>query len=226
MNFTKIRQKLAVHPIREIQFQTVTDSKIVEFDISSLIESQTVAENIRTVQKELPISLENYCNTNVKAWHSDYYTHLFTDKFNDLIEVIQTTCLNLFTVIPNHGKVDLKVVELWTIIYKENDHTRLHRHTDSFNSMQLSVVYFAHADEDATPLVFYKDRGSEYKIEIIPKTGHLVCFPASMMHSVPTIKPGETRICVSANLNFSITELNVESIKDRNPNLKEKHEAS
>lgn len=227
MDFSHLKKKLAFDPIRVIEFKTILDSKVIEFDISSLINPQTIADNIRTVQKELPISLSNYAVSNVKAWHSDYYTHLLTDKFDDIIEVIKTACLKLYDDNQTaYIKFDLQVVELWTIIYKENDHTRLHAHATGLCDRHLSVVYFAHADDNATPLIFYKERGSEEKIEIVPKSGHLICFPAYMLHSVPTIRTGETRICLSANLNLIRTELDVEKILNRNPNLKEKHEAS
>jgi hypothetical protein len=227
MDFSQLRKKLAYDPIRVIEFKTILDSRVVEFDLSSVTDTKTVVNNIYDVQKELPISLAHYATTNVKAWHSDYYTHLLTDKFDSLIDTIKTACLKLYDDNQTaYIKFDLQVVELWTIIYKENDHTRLHAHATGLCDRHLSVVYFAHADDNATPLIFYKERGSEEKIEIVPKSGHLICFPAYMLHSVPTIRTGETRICLSANLNLIRTELDVEKILNRNPNLKEKHEAS
>lgn len=219
MDFTKLKRKLAVDPIKATEFKSVVDSKIVEFDLSSLIDPSLVADNIRIVQKELPISLTDYAVTNVRAWHSDYYTHLFTDRFNNLIDLIKSVCLKLYADNQTpYIKFDLQVVELWTIIYKENDHTNLHSHASGLIDRQLSTVYFAHADQDATPLVFYKARGSKDKIKIIPKSGHLVCFPAHLLHSVPTIKTGETRICLSANLNLIRTDLDMAKLLARNPN--------
>lgn len=221
MDFTLLKEKQALEPVSVVKFTSLVDYSVYEFNLNQIISPKEMEELVYETEKLNPVSLGEYDVSNVKAWHSDWYTHLQSEKFNKLIDVIIKACKKIYLTDNELESSELQVRELWTIIYKENDFTKLHSHSLN-NKIAISVVYFAHADENATPLKFHVSRGNGETIDFIPKTGHFICFPGFALHSVPKIKENEKRICVAANIALSRVNNDPNVVHKNNPNFKGK----
>ena len=172
------------------------ESNVFEFDLSDEVDADHIVELILKYREQFPVSN----TTNVNAWHSSYRTHKQTTSFDSLINIIEQRVDLVMRSDNNHVLKDFKmhpkVVDSWAIIYEKNDHTKWHNHTPA----NYSVVYYARADENATPLVFKKTQ--EHNIEIKPKTNMLVVFQGYTNHMVPKLEVENQRICFSANLHL------------------------
>jgi hypothetical protein len=82
-------------------------------------------------------------------------------------------------------------------MYKKGDKTVRHKHSDQ----HYSAVYYAKAEKNAAALKFDN-------LNIIPKTGMLVCFPGWLWHQVTEITDDQERICMAFNLNCIMIKSN------------------
>ncbi len=185
----KLSEKLAVEPIVYEKTFEIT-AQILTFDLSSLIDSNSIIDKILNYKNNYPHSNKS----NVKAWHSDYMVHLRTNDFNELISIVED---RVEKSINNRGKV--KVVESWIAAYQKGDKTILHDHRDQ----PFSAVYYAKAENDVAPIKF----DSKDHFSIIPKTGMLICFPGYVPHYVPELTSDQERICIAFNLQISWSDI-------------------
>ena len=181
-----MHSKTGLSKIQDNVYKTITtktdiDANIYIFNLNNKICSEGIVEAVLRYKNNYPTSNQSY----VKSWHSDFFMHLRTDDFNELIfEVENRTRLTI-----EEGK-DCKVAECWGIIYNEGDKTDRHKH----DNLSYAAVYYAYAKNCQTPLKF--DNG----IEIVPKTGMLIVFPGYLHHWVPKIENEDKRITVAFNI--------------------------
>jgi hypothetical protein len=168
--------------------------------------------DIRKIKKELPIFSTNISQfqeplklameaileekeknpvpmvSNVKAnYVSDYSSHLFNPKFNQLIDLVLSFCEE---VSKKYFKTPLKFkcYNCWGAIYESGDYTENHNH---FPSTFAAVVYLD-VDETSAPINF------EDELTVVPSNGSLIVFPALLEHEVP--KTDGKRIVVAMNI--------------------------
>ena len=95
-------------------------------------------------------------------------------------------------------EIPLYLKETWGLIYNKGDSTEAHMHWPSL----WSYTYCVEACELCSPLVFPTCNEPEEKLEIVPRTGQMVLWPAWVMHEVPEHTCDHDRIMISGNLNL------------------------
>ena len=95
-------------------------------------------------------------------------------------------------------EIPLYLKETWGLIYNKGDSTEAHMHWPSL----WSYTYCVEACELCSPLVFPTCNEPEEKLEIAPRTGQMVLWPAWVMHEVPEHTCNNDRIMISGNLNL------------------------
>ena len=95
-------------------------------------------------------------------------------------------------------EIPLYLKETWGLIYNKGDSTEAHMHWPSL----WSYTYCVEACELCSPLVFPTCNEPEEKLEIVPRTGQMVLWPAWVMHEVPKHTCDHDRIMISGNLNL------------------------
>ena len=136
---------------------------------------------ISNFRKEYPES----DNTNVKAWHSHFDTHVKEPKFNILIDRVMDASKDFINI-----KCNLYLLNFWVMEYEKGNHTVKHNHWPA----TLSGVYYIDVEENSSPIIF------ENNFVIKPKNGMLLLFPSIVNHEVPPTKG--KRIVASFNLQF------------------------
>tara|TARA_B100001996_G_C18331228_1_gene466433 strand:- start:63 stop:599 length:537 start_codon:yes stop_codon:yes gene_type:complete len=134
------------------------------------------------------------CNTsNVKAWHSNYFTHELTNEFDPLIDVTLSKCRDVskdFYCLPVMGSFYYRCDNLWLAMYKENDYTKIHHH---FPSVWASC-YYVDVNDDCSPITF-GNKDDEHIIQ--PENGMLLIWSAMIPHRVMPTKNERTCICMN-----------------------------
>ncbi|MBB37697.1 MAG: hypothetical protein CL515_01935 [Actinobacteria bacterium] len=136
---------------------------------------------ISDFRKEYPES----DNSNVKAWHSHFDTHIKEPKFNILIDRVMDASKDFINI-----KCNLYLLNFWVMEYKKGNHAVKHNHWPA----TLSGVYYIDVEENSSPIIF------ENNFVIKPKNGMLLLFPSIVNHEVPPSKG--KRIVASFNLQF------------------------
>ena len=95
-------------------------------------------------------------------------------------------------------EIPLYPKETWGLIYNKGDSTEAHMHWPSL----WSYTYCVEACELCSPLVFPTCNEPEEKLEIAPRIGQMVLWPAWVMHEVPEHTCDHDRIMISGNLNL------------------------
>ena len=136
---------------------------------------------ISDFRKEYPES----DNSNVKAWHSHFDTHVKEPKFNILIDRVMDASKDFINI-----KCNLYLLNFWVMEYEKGNHAVKHNHWPA----TLSGVYYIDVEENSSPIIF------ENNFTIEPKNGMLLLFPSIVNHEVPPSKG--KRIVASFNLQF------------------------
>ena len=136
-------------------------------------------------EKKNPVGMTE--GSYVKAWASDYKTHLSTNVFSDYLNLILQYSQNLYNNLFSTKEI-LGVEDFWLAHYRKGDYTSKHSHGNS----SISGCYYAHVEEGSSPIIF-EGQGSIY-----PKSNTLIIFSSKLDHEVP-VTEGE-RILMSFNL--------------------------
>ena len=126
--------------------------------------------------------------TNVKAIMSSWEIWNETKILNPLIDKITKITDKLIYI---DGGFKNKLEHCWSAIYKKGHYTIPHRHTPS----NFSFIYYLKSNENSSPLVF-----NEIDFNLPPQDDLLVIFPSHIVHSVPTQRGNEDRICLAGNI--------------------------
>ena len=148
---------------------------------------------IEDYKKEHPKSNES----NVKAWHSDYYTQQKTDVFKPLIDLVEKYAhyaakehCHGDTGPPYHFMVN----NLWVAKYKQNDYTKMHCHFPAV----WSACYYVDIEEHAAPIIF----GDQEKIVVHPENGTLLLWFGTIPHRVEPTFSKRTCICMNLHVQW------------------------
>ncbi len=91
--------------------------------------------------------------------------------------------------------ISLYIKETWGLIYNTGDSTAVHNHWPSL----WSYTYCVEACDSCSPLQFPT---CEEKLEIVPRTGQMILWPAWLLHEVPKHTCEHDRIMLSGNVNM------------------------
>ena len=137
-------------------------------------------------EKKNPVGMDS----NVKAWSSDYETHLKTDVFSDYLNYIlqfsQNSYNDMFSV-----NQEIIVAEFWLSHYRKGDYTIKHNHGNLLNDIIISGCYYVDIEKGASPIIFEEEE------PIYPENDTLIIFSSKLNHEVPPTN-GE-RIVMSFN---------------------------
>ena len=129
--------------------------------------------------------------SNVKAWCSQYETHLHTDIFSNYLKFIQQYSQNLYNDIFS-TKENLEIGEFWVAHYRKGDYTIRHNHGNLLDGFVISGCYYAYVEENSSPIIF------DGLNPVYPKNDSLILFSSQTDHEVPPTD-GE-RIIMSFNI--------------------------
>ena len=130
--------------------------------------------------------------TNLKCAMTQWHIHL---KHNE-IENLTNRITELINKQDMNYTFDWVMDQSWGAVYKKGDSAVPHSHTP----YGKSFVYYVHAIEGSSPLVFDRTYVKNKQVIIKPKTGLLVVFPSDCEHSVPESNMIEQQIILSGNL--------------------------
>ena len=91
--------------------------------------------------------------SNVKAWCSQYETHLHTDIFSNYLKFIQQYSQNLYNDIFS-TKENLEIGEFWVAHYRKGDYTIRHNHGNLLDGFVISGCYYAYVEENSSPIIY------------------------------------------------------------------------
>ena len=149
--------------------------------------SNHIKDLIIEYEKKNPNGMES----NVKAWCSDYETHLQTDIFLNYLKFIIQYSQNLYNNIFS-TKENLELGEFWIAHYRKGDFTVKHNHGNLLDGFVISGCYYAYVDDNASPIIFNGQKS------VYPKSDSLILFSPYTKHEVPPTD-GE-RIIMSFNI--------------------------
>ena len=149
--------------------------------------SNHIKDLIIDYEKKNPLGMES----NVKAWASDYHTHLHTDIFSNYINLIVRCSQNLYNSSFSTREV-FELGEFWVAHYRKGDFTVKHHHGNLLEEFIISGCYYAYVEDNASPIIF------DGQIPVYPKSDSLILFSSQTEHEVPPTD-GE-RIIMSFNI--------------------------
>tara|TARA_Y100001963_G_scaffold76070_1_gene105525 strand:+ start:44 stop:613 length:570 start_codon:yes stop_codon:yes gene_type:complete len=137
--------------------------------------------------------------SNVKAWHSSWVTHQENPKFQPLIDITLNACKFIANGYYECDNVELKVLNLWAMMYEETEWTKKHSHFPS----DFAACYYVDVEPGCAPVIFEsveKDGVNDKNQPLIlqPQNGMLAIWPAMLHHEVPRTKG--RRMCISMNI--------------------------
>ena len=125
-------------------------------------------------EKKNPVGMDS----NVKAWSSDYETHLKTDVFADYLNYILQFSQNAYNEMFSVNQ-EIIVAEFWLSHYRKGDYTVKHNHGNLLNDVIISGCYYVDIGKGASPIIF---EGEE---PIYPENDTLIIFSSKLNHEVP-----------------------------------------
>jgi len=138
--------------------------------------------------------------SNVKAWHSSWITHLENPKFQPLIDRVLDACKFISAGYYEGGDdLEYKVLNMWAMMYEDTEWTKRHSHFPS----DFAAVYYVDVEPGSAPVIFesvVKDgvNDNNQPLTLQPQNGMLAIWPAILHHEVPPTKG--RRMCVSMNM--------------------------
>ena len=137
-------------------------------------------------EKKNPVGMDS----NIKAWSSDYETHLKTDIFLNYLNAIVQFSENLYNNSFSKNE-NLEIGEFWVAHYRKGDFTVKHSHGELYEHL-ISGCYYAYVEDNASPIIFDGEK------PVYPKNDSLILFSSQTEHEVPPTD-GE-RIIMSFNI--------------------------
>ena len=124
--------------------------------------------------------------SNVKAWHSSWQTHIENPAFQPLIDRVLSGCTFVSEGYFQTQELQFKIFNCWASMYEKGEHTISHSHFPS----DFACTYYVDVEPGCSPIVFesnIKDgiNGDNKPLTIQPQNGMLLLWPAVLHHEVP-----------------------------------------
>ena len=178
-----------------------TQSDVYKFNISfPLIEQQIFVDNKRLIS-DIRESGAMSAVTQAKCYRTRWDMHTAYESFWNLGQV----AIEIAKMNPLAGRskpdgtpdpIPYGITESWGLIYNKGNFTSTHSHWPS----TWGFVYTVQACENCSPLIFDQSDLMGQPVEIFPKTGQMLLFPAWLNHSVPEQQCEHERIKIAGNL--------------------------
>ncbi len=128
-------------------------------------------------------------NSPLSCWHTEFNLHQTSNKFDDLIQIINFK-INEFTEEKTHK---IKVNELWAAVYRTGDYAELHDHGRF--SVYSGVLYLEL--QEGHPSIVFEDGFSPMCVQ-----DYLYIFDSKYSHSVPKNILDHPKIILGFNFNI------------------------
>lgn len=166
---------------------------VYTFDLVNHLDIELLKSNIMLLKEKFPVSTKTniICN---KGWRSPYFfagVNQEIEFFASAVNIIQNTIKSI------DSTFNAKLVNLWTMIYKNSDRAEWHNHGSLWDCLCYNVVLYL--TKSQTPLIIQRKQDKD--VLIYPEIGKLVVMHPLTMHSVPAVVD-EERIVLAANLAF------------------------
>ena len=154
--------------------------------------------------------------SNVNGWHSKSFR--IADKNSPAFAFFKETRKYIIDVFKIYGwkyePEKVKMTEMWAIINKKNNLNTAHTHPNNY----LSAAYYVKAPENCGTIKFINSNSvakerfpkldqktelNQNAVEIAPKEGDLLIFPAYLSHAVNRNLSDEDRVVISFNIDIS-----------------------
>ena len=164
---------------------------LYKFDLSKDIDIDDTIKKIYRLKEHNPNTTTTNVITNT-GWRSPYLTIQDPEvqQFTKEVSAIQEKLSSI-----NSFKTNL--VNLWTIIYKDQDFSKSHNHFTLWDNLAYNTILYL--SDSNTPIVF---ETLDSKVEIFPKKGMLVVMHPLMKHSVPSVVDTSERIVFVCNFSM------------------------
>ena len=134
--------------------------------------------------------------SNVKAWHSDYKTHLKDFRFQPFIDEIINNIRRIKQYDPTFCgfagfEKTLHLRDFWINMYDGNGihHAVKHQHFPC----PYAATYYVETEENSAPILFHGLKN----LKIVPESGTLVVWPGFIYHSVPPTQGKRTVLAMN-----------------------------
>ena len=137
--------------------------------------------------------------SNVKAWHSSWQTHIENPKFQPLIDIVLNACNFISQGYFQTQDLKFSIFNCWASMYEKGEHTIKHSHFPS----DFAATYYVDVESGCSPIIFENSKSDGINdrnrpLTIQPENGMLIIWPALLHHEVP---PTETkRMVVAMNI--------------------------
>ena len=176
-------------------------SPVYKFDISfPIIEQQIFVDNDQLIS-DIRESGSLDVSTQAKCYRTRWDMHTVYESFwnlgNVAIELAKMNALAGRT--KEDGTPDpipYGSTESWGLIYQKGNSTATHSHWPS----TWGFVYTVQSCDKCSPLIFDQSNLMDQPLEVFPKTGQMIIFPAWLNHSVPEQTCEHERIKIAGNL--------------------------
>ena len=156
------------------------------------LDNERLKEIIRLHRKRYPETNDS----NVKAWHSDYKTHLKDFRFKPFIDEIIQSIKNIkqyddsFCGFSGFEKT-LHLRDFWINMYDANSghHAIPHQHFPC----PYAATYYVETEENSAPIHFHGLK----TLKFVPESGTLVVWPGFIYHSVPATEGKRTVLAMN-----------------------------
>ena len=138
-------------------------------------------------------------DSNVKAWHSSWTTHVENPKFQPLIDRVIDACKFISAGYYECDNVDYHVINMWAMMYEDTEWTKRHSHFPS----DFAACYYVDVEQGSAPIIFESvvNDGVNHNnqpLTIQPQNGMLAIWDAMLHHEVPPTKG--KRMAISMNI--------------------------
>ena len=155
--------------------------------------------------------------SNVKAWHSEYLTHIINPKFKPLIDEVMGAIRFISDGFYGRKDIQYEVHNLWAMMYEDEEFTKRHNHWPD----EFGVCYYVDVEPNCAPVIFESIQDDDINAKnkplvIHPQNGMLLIWPGLLEHEVPITKG--KRMAISMNIDklyMGYTKEIVDQIKEK-----------
>ena len=186
-----------------IQHPEIKDVSLTHVDTPLPIFKFTQDKEMNDYCKEIILEHREHnpqsTQSNVKAWHSSWKTHLENLKFQPIVDMICKACYTISSQYYRCSNVHWEVNDLWAMMYEKGEYTIRHNHfpPNDFVYFDFSSCYYVDVESDCSPIIF------EDNFEIKPENGMLLIWQSFLQHEVPPTQG--KRMGISTNIAHKLT---------------------
>jgi len=165
-----------------------TSLPLYTFDLSKEIDIDQIIANIKKLKIKYPSSTQTNVITE-NGWRSPYIFS-YQPEIESFVDIV----LFIKKQLKKINSFDIKLINLWTVIYGNGDLANSHNHFTLWDNLAYNTVLYL--TDSQSPIIFDT---IDSKFEIYPKKGMLLVMHPLTMHSVVKVQDQSERIVLVCN---------------------------